>query len=258
MSDDDAYGYTLPDFTNKSFSTYNNSFKACNTPSTDAINCEDYQECYQSGSGVLNSSSTLSPICCTAYQSCYQASAVNAYVNVYDTGIRMDGSHAGFAISGEINARNGGNVYFSGFYAGWGVALVSTTNEWDIIASGYYGLADSVIKVAKNLYCLGLNSCERSTVNNISNAVYALAQYSLPQSNVSSIGGNVYCLGHYACYQCILSMVNENVIGIGLYVLRYSWFENIGGTVLGYGEYAMNTVTVINTPKVRNYVYRFS
>ena len=56
---------TLPSLSEMDFSTYNNSFVACNELSSDAVNCGDSSQC--TSQSITTDSSNPVPVCCTVH-----------------------------------------------------------------------------------------------------------------------------------------------------------------------------------------------
>ena len=143
----------LPNLVNVTFSTYDNSYNPCFGAITNAVMCDDYQEC----NGLnLDTSDSNAPICCTAFEGCDGAINMTSKIalnsSVIDgVSVRCDGYYGCNDVSGIIYAKNGGNMYFAGRYTVYG-----TVNSVIAIASGQSG--------DYNIVCSGLGSCRATSL----------------------------------------------------------------------------------------------
>lgn len=92
---DDYLTFEVPSLIDAVFSTEENSYDACFSSITNAINCQDYGECKRNSDEDLTN--IMAPICCTSYEACFNVSSIttnNISLNssgIYQTAIRCDG-----------------------------------------------------------------------------------------------------------------------------------------------------------------------
>ena len=127
---------------------------------------------------------------------------------------------------------------------------IQTTRDYDIICSGDYSCADTVIKNANNLYCHGYESCfGTNLIENITN-VYGYGDESLVSSRINNVE-NIYCGTYYGCDDAIFSNVTS-VYCIG----GWSACENtvITGVanIYAFGETALYSATIISNLSLRD------
>ena len=254
-------GYIIPDYLSipslrdKEFSTYDNLDKACNSSITGAVHCDDYQECYASGT-----ISATAPVCCTAYYSCTFTSNIYPNIESIDTNssttaFRADAYWSANDMTGSLIAQNGGNLYFAAKYANWRgtssyITTIETLSDWDIIVTGYSGLSYKIIQQARNLYCGGYYACRGAIISSFANMVYGGGYYSLSGASLHNIGGSVYCAGKGNCEESSMNNIGGNVVGIGEDCMYDSNFSNINGTVAGFGYQSLYSADMNNVVNV--------
>ena len=254
-------GYILPDYlsipslVDKEFSTYDNSYKSCNTTISSAINCDDYQECYIGGTYNENT-----PMCCTSYQACEQATSITTNINindsnVYKTAFRADGYYSANQMSGTVFAESGGNIYLAGAYANSETSstyrtTIKTNGNNDIIVSGYFAAHYKTLTQARNLYCLAREACRYGIISLISGMMHASGAWSLQYASITNVDGSVYCPGEANCYATTMTNIGENVVCIGYRCLYNSNFYNVNNTVAGYGYRSLYSAYMENVVNV--------
>ena len=241
----------------KDFSTYNNSYKSCN--SAIAKNCDDYQECYNGSTYHENT-----PMCCSAYESCKLTTNITTSIdlngsNVYNTGFRADGYYSSDDMSGTIFAQNGGNIYLAGAHANSDSrstykTTIKTNGNWDIISSGYFAAGYKILTQARNVYCIAMYACIDATISSIEGMVFVGGDVGAYGASLNDIGGSVYCAGDQFCYRTTMTNISENVVGLGERCLYNSNFYNINGTVAGYGYRSLYSAYVDNVVNVCPYL----
>ena len=226
----------LPSLLNVQLSTYDNSYNPCLSNITNAINCDDDSEC---GGNVLNDEDK--PICCTSYYGCFQAGNITTSISRSDlnssaidnTAIRCDGRLSCDNTINVISAKNGGNIYFTGYTIQTGPTegvngIIETTNEYDIICSGFWSCANGkTIRNARNLFCTASDSCRSLVLIENINIVHFYGFRSGRDSTIINIFDSVYCSGYEACYQTLISNVNNSVFGGGYWALYNSQISNV-------------------------------
>ena len=262
-------GYVLPDYlsipslADKEFSTYDNSYASCYTPTSSAVNCDDYRECYNGGTYDENA-----PMCCTSFEACKLSTSITTNINindsnVYETAFRADGYYSGNQMTGTVFAENGGNIYLAGAYANSETSstyrtTIKTNGNGDIIVSGYYGAQYKILTQARNVYCIAYEACIYTTISSISGMVYAGGYFSLQYASITDVNGSVYCLGENNCYQTTMTNIGENVVCIGQYCLFNSNFYNVNNTVAGYGYRSLYSTYMDNVVNVCRICFLFS
>ena len=88
------YHDKLPDISNVVMSSYDNSYDACFTRATNAINCGDYEDADCQNAG-LDTTKNPAPICCTGQRSCVSSHIVSSIPSnhkfIGSTAVRCDG-----------------------------------------------------------------------------------------------------------------------------------------------------------------------
>ena len=169
----------------------------CDTSITNAIHCDDYQECYDSASLDENA-----PICCTSSFGCYHVNNItsmflsNSSV-INGIAIRCDG-YWSCGHSNHIQARNGGDIHISGLYAGHSVGIIETTLNYDIFCTSYSGCSGATLKNANNTYCTAYTSCQYTFIVNVSN-VWMYGHYAGYNSRITGLKNELHCAGDYSC-----------------------------------------------------------
>ena len=223
----------MPSLRNLTTSTIENSVNPCYSNITNAINCDDYNEC--SSISINNNA----PICCTSYLGCYNSTNITNSISlnnsiIKNTAIRCDGYQSCDDMQNFIFAKNGGNIYFTGRYAIVDTSytrIIETTNLYSIFCTGYgscYG--SNIFRNALNLYCLGKESCrdddQEGYIEYISN-IFAYSYQSAYETTMINIFDSVYCNSYQACYLSSITNVVNNVYGNGYQSLYSSTITNI-------------------------------
>ena len=254
------YLYQLPNLTNVTLSTFDNSIKACNINTTaiigSVINCDGYQDCYGSNRLVSNDSD-IYMVCCTGFESCEDAFGITTQ----EGGIRLDAYNAGYNYDATdaIYLSNGGDIFIAGSQANvniFGETLIEADGIHDIISSGFQSTWEGKFNNANNLYCMGADSCIRSKVWNMNN-IYAYGYESLEFSSVKYVGDSLYCQTYSGCAYCNISDVNNNIIGLGTRTLVETSISNVYNTLVGYGWAVLQQSTIINVSNVCRHVFGF-
>ena len=186
---------------------YENSVTSpCYTPITNAIHCDDYQECEDSPS--LDTTNINAPICCTSYFGCYNVDTITSVILsnssvINDISIRCDGSWS-CAYSNHVEAVNGGNIHITGFAAGYVVDIIETTHNYDIFCTAPQSCYWSVLKHANNTYCSGSLVCPSTTITNVSN-IWMYGIRAGWYSRITGLKNSLHCGGHYSCKGTIIS-----------------------------------------------------
>ena len=256
-------------------STIDNSNKSCNTGITMAVMCVDYldTDCRQKS---VDTSTIGAPVCCVGTQSCQYASNITATLgnltssnlsgDIRDTAVRCDAHFSCHQVpslirsqaSGTIDESHAGNLYFTGWVAGQGIssneaAIIETTMNYDIFATGYQSLEYQMIQNADNLYCGGVHSCAYapliSNINSIFSYGYNGAFYAT-MNHVSTI----YCGAYRSCYSTNISNILKNVYGTGYQVLYSSIISNVKDTLVGAGYQALYQSHITNVTNVCCYI----
>ena len=131
----------LPNLANVSMSTYENSYMACDSATTNAWNIDDNTE-YEY-SNTLDYSIYQRPICCTGRRCCWWIQNIITDcgdINEYKVSIRCDSSYACRAFTSIID-ESGGNMYMAGYHGGAGSNYISTTEWYNIYCTGYAACA---------------------------------------------------------------------------------------------------------------------
>ena len=128
----------------------------------------------------------------------------------------------------NIIAKNGGNIYFSGaydFYYNAGMTVTTTTN-YNIYCSGYFGCAKNNLQNANNIYLLSRQSCYYCNIRNINYNVYGYGFRSLSGANIQNVNGTVYCGSDHGCRRTEINNVTT-VYGSGYLAMRYVTITNV-------------------------------
>ena len=169
--------------------------------------------------------------------------------------IRCDGLISCDDITGSIVAKNGGDMYFSGYIAASQASatnngIIQTTNNYDIICSGHDSCKYQTIQNGSNLYCIAGWACyQASLIQYISN-VYVYGMGAAYQSTMNNIFGNIYCGTYEACYESIISNVGNSVYGISYRVLYNSIISNIGNNLIVFGKQGLYGATINSVKEV--------
>ena len=198
---------------------YENSVTGpCYTAITNAIHCDDYQECEDSPS--LDTTNINAPICCTSYFGCYNVDNITSMIllnsNVInDISIRCDGSLS-CQYSNHIEAVNGGNIHITGYRAGHSVDIIETTHNSDIFCTARQSCGGSTLKNANNTYCSGYWACGWVTITNVSN-IWMYGSFAGWYSSFTGLKNRLHCGGTYSCMATIISrdVAVIKVIGVG-------------------------------------------
>lgn len=271
-----------PDYYLKSLtlSTYNNTIKACRTNLTNALVCDDTDEC--------GSTDNTGPVCCSGNGSCKQSDTMTAILdfltypknNIYRTSIRCDSYWGAYDYYQDWIAPIGGDIYFSAYYSEGpsfdttldSNAVTSTSSSYDIICSGYFSCSQRPVDTCYNLYCTGQSSCSRlNSITNVYNNIYATGGNALSGVDVYNVVGDIYCGGSNGCNsaniqgpvggnifgrgfqvlnQATIMNIGENVVGIGYRVLYGTEIKNVGESVVAAGYEALASANVTDTPQV--------
>ena len=258
-----GYSYSvLPALTNAEKTIVSNSVTSCDdiiNTDINLVNCQDFEEC-SSQPKVGSSISDTSRICCTASSGCKQSDniIVNGdnfyYVNSSLPAIRCDGYESCFEINKYIDTSlmSGGNIYFSGYIAGYQANITQNSNKFDVYCNGGESCrAMKMIESVDNLYCTADQSCkEVELIRNVNN-VWGYGYQALQQvKQLENVYENVYCGTSQACGNITIDNVLGNVIGMGESVLREATITNVNGTVYGVGQRSMLAADVANSTSV--------
>lgn len=266
-------------FDNITLTTDDNGYNPCYTPTTGATHCDSYKECIDSTTELQDIDA---PICCTASYSCKDSINIttdgidfNGITAIEDVAIRCDGSYSCNSITDYIAAKNGGHIFFSGWYSGYSNNIIETTISYDIICSGSYSCGSTTnIRNCRNLYCGGYKSCNSiglinnvknvwmygyisgtsSTMNNIINSVYCGSEQSCHSNSISNVGNMIIENAYQALVGCTIDSVDNGVFAMGyqvMYSCVISDVSNNGIKVSGYQSLFQSTITnVENVCKV--------
>ena len=267
-------------------SNVENSYDLCFTmftsPNATNINvhCQDYWECAGSMNISTLESETGGMICCTGYLSCYNlenitTNDIDFWSNSSDINsniaIRCDGYYSCQDVA-NTQAINGGDIHFSGTRSGGSHShgIISTTDDYDIICSGYGSCEDKSLLNANNIYCFGFWSCDDleniGEISNIQNNVYMYAATASREMHFRNISGNVYCGTYAACYNgdfsniggfiyatsygalysAQISQLNESIIAFGYETLAYATISNIKNDIICKGQYCAKETSMTN------------
>ena len=258
-----SYGfmYSIPSLEDTVMSDKNNSEYACqNSTNPNTIVCGDVLEC--SNEKSLDTRDTVAPICCTGTYGCYNVTNITSCTDSnhsrsernYDVAIRCDGYKSCDDIKSTIKAINGGNIYLSGAYTAFDdekIAVIETTNDYDIYCTAVYSCRYKILKNAKNVYCVGKEACYYVTL--ISN-VYTVWSYGGYSSAIGAaminIGGNIYCGAYMSCYSSVIINVGGDVYGNGYQTLYTASISNVQRSVIGFGYQALYRATINNVTDV--------
>ena len=254
---DEFNGLIFPDLKDNKFSTINNSYKLCNIDNniTNILNCDDYRSniCYN-----IDNITSNYPICCNGYQSCMSTSNIITnidfidYNNTFDLiSFRADGYESIDDTSGIINNANG-HMYFTSECTNCDSSGTTIENNvlHDIIVSAYEGLVQQTIMNARELFCLGKESCRQSIISNIFGNIYGYGANSLQYSKISNIKGNIYCATSNGCRNMIANNIDGDIVGFSKRSLRLSNLTNISGTIAVKGWQGLRSSNVVNVTNV--------
>ena len=246
--------YRLPDLSNVSMSTIENSITPCGTSNSNAsvngITCGDYRGCV---AGVGNGNNTTSletggdsensagPICCLGYESCVNITRINSEIEWNETAaainkgssttaIRCDGGFSCANVNQSIVAGNGGNVYFAGRFASNNSILVETRNNSDIFCTAAVSCTYISLQNGNNLYCTGGWSCALANLINNFNYVWGYGVNSIVNVVITNINNNIYCGTTKVCANTII--------------------DNVGGTLIASGYNSLTNGTISNVSNV--------
>ena len=149
--------YRLPNLVNQTMSNYENSFVSCYSNVTNISQCENFGECEALIS--IDNTNNQAPICCTAANACKDVTnmtteiALNSAV-IDNTAIRCDGYISCITVV-NIIAKEGGNIYVTGYVSGYSIDMIQTTLLYDIIVSGFVSCQHSTaFQNVNNVFCV--------------------------------------------------------------------------------------------------------
>ena len=226
-------GESIPSLLNVTMSDYSNSYEACYTPTTGAINCGDDQECQNE---LLDTRESMVSVCCNGYRSCRYAINITTVISLNSTNVavRCDGYYGCDDVS-HIIAVNGGNIYLTTYDNAASVndadgdGIIETNEYYDIFCTGYFICRFKILRFANNLYCVGNHVCYKaksiefitnvwiegyggaygSNISHISHNVYCHAYQACYNSKIYNVSNNVYCYGYRSCYNSIITNVTK-------------------------------------------------
>ena len=223
------------------------------------INCQLSSECRNQIRRLETTVSNPGAICCSGLSSCKNGSTnmstvlgihVDITQQIYryqfkPVAIRCDAERSCDHVT-NIKATNGGNIFLTAVYAGFGVESIATENEYDIFCTGRRSCLKNYVGGMKffganNLYCLGRFSCQYGIVtqdnNDIKvNYIWAYADSAFLYGTVEHLGSSVHCGGYQACYEATLARIGSTVHGEGYQVLYGCNLTNIGENVIVFGK----------------------
>lgn len=248
-------------------SSFENSYNTC-YPDLDivnSINCDDWQECYAQPIDTTitlpNTSHTtdidsqqMVGVCCTAYEGCRLATDIlinltNTEPHLYSASvIRCDGGYSCNSVNSGIDAMNGGNMYFTGYWSAAYGDHITTTQDYDIFCTGDSScLGVGTIQNAQNLYCLGVSSCYNvDTIENIKQSVWSYGSQTTRFAIIRNVGLNVYCGAYYSCASTYIVNVTNSIHGTGDNAIASGTVDGIGNNVIGFGDNVMRQSVIMN------------
>ena len=156
------------------------------------------------------------PICCISAYGCYNANGITSMIALNSTvinagiAVRCDG-YRSCQDSNHIRAVNGGDIFMSGYLAGYIAVIIETTQHYDIFCSGYDSCHQSILKNANNTYCSGHRACYQTFIMNISN-VWMYGYYAGFQLTIIGLTENLYYMGDYVCFNANISSNDDNLM----------------------------------------------